>query len=98
MDVEFLDDELERLETDRRFDAGLPPGAVRGYRKVMGWIRAARDERDIRQMRSLHFEKLRGNRSHQYSMRVNDQYRLIVEIESADGRTKVVLVEVIDYH
>ena len=31
-------------------------------------------------------------------MRVNDQYRLIVEIESADGRTKVVLVEVIDYH
>lgn len=98
MDIEFADDGLDRLETDPRFDAGLPLGAVRGYRKVMGWIRAAQDERDLRQMRSLHFEKLRGDRSHQYSMRVNDQYRLIVEIEKAGGRTRVVLVEIIDYH
>lgn len=64
----------------------------------MGWIRAAQDERDLRQMRSLHFEKLRGDRSHQYSMRVNDQYRLIVEIERTGGRSKIVLVEIIDYH
>ena len=98
MDIEFADDELDRLEVDPRFDAGLPLGAVRGYRKVIGWIRAARDERDLRQMRSLHFEKLRGDRSHQHSMRVNDQYRLIVEIERAGGRTRVLLVEIVDYH
>ena len=98
MDVEFADDESDRLETDLRFDAGLPLGAVRGYRKVIGWIRAAQDERDLRQMRSLHFEKLRGDRSHQYSMRVNNQYRLIAEVGKSDGRSKVVLVEIVDYH
>ena len=71
MDIEFADEELDRLETDPGLDAGLPVGVVRGYRKVIGWIRAAQDERDLRQMRSLRFEKLRGNRSHQHSMRLN---------------------------
>ena len=98
MDIEFADEELDRLETDPGFDAGLPVGVVRGYRKVIGWIRAAQDERDLRQMRSLRFEKLRGNRSHQHSMRLNDQYRLIIQLEKAGGRSRVVLVEVTDYH
>ena len=98
MDIEFTDKNLDRLETDPRFDAGLPIGVVKGYRKALGWIRAAQDERDFRQMRSLNFEKLRGDRSHQYSMRLTDQYRLIIELAKADGRTKVVLIEITDYH
>ena len=98
MDIEFADEELDRLETDPGVDAGLPVGVVKSYRKVTGWIRAAQDERDLRQMRSLRFEKLRGNRSHQHSMRLNDQYRLIIELERAGGRSRVVLVEVTDYH
>lgn len=98
MDIRFTSEELERLAADLTFNAGLPPGAVTGYRKVVVWILAARDERDLRQMRSLRFEKLRGDRSRQYSMRLNDQYRLIAELDKTGGRTVVSLIEVVDYH
>lgn len=98
MNIRFTDRELERLATDLTFNAGLPPGAVTGYRKAVVWIQAARDERDLRRMRSLRFEKLRGDRSHQYSMRLNDQYRLIAELDKTGGRSVVVLIEVVDYH
>ena len=98
MEVRFGRANLERLETDQRFDANLPIGVVRGYRKVIGWIRAAQDERDLRNMKSLHFEKLRGDRSHQYSMMLNNQFRIIIELERVGGHTKVVLVEITDYH
>ena len=98
MDIEFSNEELRRLETDPTFDMGMPVAIGKGYRKVVGWIRAAQDERDLRVMRSLHLERLRGDRSHQHSLRLNDQYRLIIEIGKTDGRTRIVLVEITDYH
>ena len=98
MDVEFGDESLDRLETAPRFNAGLPIGAVKGYRKVLNWIRAARDERDFYSFRALNFERLKGSRRHQYSMRLNGQYRLIMEFVENGGRRKVLLVEITDYH
>ena len=98
MEVEHRDDDLARLEEDPRFNAHLPYGVVRAYRKVMNWIRQAHDERDLRQLKSLRFEKLEGNRNHQHSMRLNNQYRLIVELtDTPRGRT-VEIVEITDYH
>jgi proteic killer suppression protein len=102
MEVRFDDDQdLDRLETDPGFTAGRPPAVVKGFRKVMQFIRAAADERDFYAMRSLHFEKLQGARDHQRSMRLNDQWRLIVELEGkgAKEEKKVVVVKGIeDYH
>ena len=49
-------------------------------------------------MRSLNFEKLKGDRSHQHSLRVNQQYRLIVEIKPSDPKNIIVVVEIADYH
>lgn len=68
------------------------------FRRRMQVIRAATDERDIAAIRGNRFEKLKGDRSHQYSIRINDQYRLILEFEG-DGRDKVlIVVGVEDYH
>jgi toxin HigB-1 len=98
MEVEFKDDELDRLETDARFTAGYPAGLVSVYRKRLQMIRAASDERDFYELKSLHFEKLKGARSHQRSMRLNAQFRLIVELRGK-GQEKVVYVDGIeDYH
>ena len=63
MDVEFADKDLGRLEVDADFDGGFPREAVRGFRKVMQVIRSAKDERDFYAMRSLHFEKLKGDKA-----------------------------------
>lgn len=63
----------------------------------MQFIRAARDESDLRRWKSLHFERLKGKRSHR-SIRLKGQWRLILELETdADGK-QIVVIEVVDYH
>lgn len=61
-------------------------------------IRAAADEREFYNMKSLHYEKLRGNRAHQRSMRLNQQWRLILEFETAATGKIVVVMKIEDYH
>ncbi len=98
MDVEFANQELDRLETDLDFNAGFSSAVVRVYRKRMQMIRAAVDERAFYAMRSLHFEKLKGDRSHQHSIRLNKQWRLILELNKRGRNTVVVIVDIEDYH
>ncbi len=100
MEVRFPDAKLDRLETDPTFDASLSQAVVRAYRKVMQIIRAAPDERTFYQMKSLHFEKLKGDRAGDHSMRLNVQWRLILRLEdgSAPGSRRAVIVAIEDYH
>ncbi|MFN4349986.1 MAG: type II toxin-antitoxin system RelE/ParE family toxin [Hylemonella sp.] len=98
MEVEFDDDDLDRLETDARFTAGLSQEIVRALRKRMQQIRAFKDERDFQAVRSLCFEKLKGSREGQHSIRLNLQWRLILEIRG-DHPCKIIgIVEIVDYH
>lgn len=98
MDVTFADDDLDRLETDPLYDAGCSQAVVRAFRMRMQAIRAAEDERVFYQLKSWRFEKLKGERSHQRSIRLNDQWRLIVEIEKAQPKNTVVIVAIEDDH
>ena len=98
MEVEFADDDLDRLETEREFTAGFGNDIVRGFRKVMQVIRAAPDERDLYRLKGLHFEKLEGSRSHQRSVRINVQWRLILEIVGTAPNKKIRVVRIEDYH
>jgi toxin HigB-1 len=61
-------------------------------------IRAAVNENDLRSLKSLHFEKLKGDRKDQYSIRLNDQFRLIFDIEKGDRGNTIVVLGVEDYH
>jgi len=97
--VEFADPGLDRLETDPDYeDHGYAPAAVRGFRKVMQVIRAAKDERDLYAMNSLRFEKLKGDRAGQHSLRLNKQWRLIVTIKKGDPDNTIIVIEIVDYH
>jgi proteic killer suppression protein len=97
MKVSFKSRKLETLETQAG-DAGYAAEAVRAFRKRMQFLRAAKDERDLHGMRSLHFKRLNGPRSHQFSLRLNDQWRLILEMEE-DGPSKTLtIIEIEDYH
>lgn len=99
MEVRFADDRLRRLETDPTFRAReFGDDVVRSYRKKLQFIRAATDELDFYEMKSLHFEKLKGDRAHQRSVRLNKQWRLILELESDAGGKVVVVVSIEDYH
>jgi toxin HigB-1 len=98
MDVAFKDESLARLETDANFSAGFGDAVVKAYRKRMQQIRGATDERTFYPLRSLRFEKLHGDRAGQFSMRLNDQWRLIVELRGEAPRKTVYVVEIVDYH
>ena len=97
MDVRFDDADLDRLETDPSFTAGRSAAIVKRFRRVMQHIRAALDERDLRAWPGLRFEKLEGKRLGQYSMRLNDQFRLIVELEGESPKV-VIVCGIEDYH
>lgn len=98
MKIEFNDNKLDRLETDPKFTAGLSAGVVAAFRKRMQLIRNIPDERDLYSLKSLHFEKLKGTKSHQHSIRLNDQYRLIVELQGRHQDKVVYVVAIDDYH
>ncbi len=98
MEVEFDDEDLDRLETDSQYTAGHSQEIVRAYRKRMQQIRAFRDERDFIAVRSLNFEKLKGNRDRQHSIRLNLQWRLILEIRGKHPCKVIGIIEIVDYH
>ena len=98
MRVEFGNRNLARLETDSSYLMGLSPQLARSYRKVLNQIRAATDEGIFRNSRALKFERLRGQRQHQHSMRLNVQFRLIVELEGEGPNKTVKIVGIEDYH
>ncbi|MBI3844010.1 MAG: type II toxin-antitoxin system RelE/ParE family toxin [Planctomycetes bacterium] len=98
MKVEFGDAKLERLAFEPKFYGDVSIDLAKAYRKQLARIQAAEDERDLYALKSLNYEKLKGGRDGQRSIRLNDQWRLILEV-FGDGAAKVVrVIEIVDYH
>lgn len=95
----FEDDDLRRLYEEPAFALPrLGTDVVKAFRKKVGFLAAAESESDLRNYRALHFEKLRGGRAGQHSIRLNRKWRLILRVETdAEGRI-LVIVEIVDYH
>jgi len=89
---------LRRLDEDTEFTGGYAPALVKAFRMRMQTIRAALNETDFYAQKSLRYEKLKGKRKHQRSMRLNDQFRLVFEIEERSQGNVIVLVAIEDYH
>lgn len=98
MRVEYHDEVLRRLAEERGYaPKGWDQDVIKSYRKKVQLISAAQDERDLYGMRGLRMEKLKGDRVGQTSMRLNDQFRLILTFKT-EGDRVAVLLEVVDYH
>lgn len=100
MDVRHDDPELEEMEANPEYSGRHGVPVVRGFRKVMNIIRQSLNETVIRNFAGLRLEKLKGKRSHQHSMRINDQWRLIVEFIARTGPNNnlCAVKELVDYH
>ena len=98
MEIEFKDPSYDRLETDGSFTMGFQAHIVTLYRKRLALIRAAPDERDFYVLKGLRFEKLKADRLGQYSIRLNDKWRLIIEFLRKEKGKIVVVISVVDYH
>lgn len=98
MDVKFEDPSIQRLEADPNFTSGYDAAIVKAFRKRLQLIRASVDERTFYSLKSLHYEKLKGDRDGQRSMRLNDQWRLILRMEQDGAGKLVVIISIADYH
>jgi proteic killer suppression protein len=78
-------------------DCGHGQPVTKAFRKRMQTIRAALDERDFYAQKSLHFEKLQGGEGLR-SMRLNDQWRLILEVVGEAPDKTVWIISIEDYH
>lgn len=78
------------LERSRRLPSDIQQGAVRKLKMLNN----ARTLRDLRSPPANRLEKLSGDRSGQYSIRVNDQWRVCFEWRDGDAHE----VEIVDYH
>lgn len=80
MNIEFQDTALEDLFTsgstsDSRYRR-LPRDIVKRYVKVVNYLRVARRIEDLYLVKSLHYEKKKGNLQGVDVVWINDQYRL----------------------
>lgn len=98
MEIEYESDTLRQLAEDESFTAGFSEAVENAFRKRIQLIDAASDERALFRMRSLRFEKLKGERFGQCSMRLNDRWRLIVRLVKKPTGKTVAVIEIVDYH
>ena len=99
LQISFEDDDLRRLAEDPTFTTRQwGHDLVRAFRKKVQILRSAADERDLRAMRSLRLEQLKGDRRGTSSIRLNKQFRLIIRFETTDEGRLVVVIEMGNYH
>lgn len=92
------DEGLRRLAEELAYaPKGWDLAVIKSYRRKVQLISAAADERDLYALKGLRMEKLKGDRVGQTSMRLNDQFRLILTFKT-EGDRVAVLLEVVDYH
>ena len=98
MRFRFESEELRTLYQTGKGGKRYSADIVRAFQRTMSIIKAASSEQDIRTFKGLRLEKLSGRRSHQHSLRLNAQWRLIISFVG-DSQGKVLLVvNIEDYH
>lgn len=85
-------------ETERLFATGksrrLPPDILKRAVMRLAQLNAATEIEDLRQPPSNRLEALSGNRAGQWSIRINDQWRVCFCFERGAAQS----VEIVDYH
>jgi proteic killer suppression protein len=82
------------------FAGGVYVSAFQGFsvqaERRLAILNAATSTRDLAALRSNRFEALRGDRKGQYSIRINEQWRICFEWPT--GSAGPLNVEIVDYH
>ena len=97
MRVEFADEHLGRICGDEAHKLGLPFAVIVGARRRLLQLHAAIDERDMRNLKSLNFKKLKGT-GERRSVRINNQYRMVFSISTFGGTAVATILEIGDTH
>ena len=98
LNITFADNQLSLVETDEAGSTKLQVPVIKSARRKLAIIRSLTDVSQLRTWKSLHYEKLKGNYEGKRSIRLNDQYRLIFELNKETVPHTIVVLEIKDYH
>jgi proteic killer suppression protein len=101
MVVEFETEDLQRLFliplNELKGKQKFPAQVIKGYKVRVHQLLSINSLDELRPFHGLRFEYLKGNRKGQCSLRINDQYRLI--ITPVDEETiQIVVINEISKH
>ncbi len=89
----FASEETEKI-FEGEISKKLPIEIQRTARRKLLYLDEAETLQDIQAVPGNRLEKLKGNRAGQYSIRINDQWRICFEWIANRARN----VEIVDYH
>ena len=93
MIISFKSKETKKI-FNREFARKFPQNMQRLALRKLLLIDAAIDVNDLRLPPGNNLEKLKGNRKDQYSIRINNQWRICFKFQNSNARG----VEIVDYH
>lgn len=99
MRIAFDDDDLRALASQpgfhlHRYGADLE----RAFRKVIGLLDSASSQAELRNFKGLRLEQLKGDLSGFHSVRLNKQWRLILEFTKNEMEQQIIVIKIVDYH
>ncbi len=102
MRVQFDDDFLAELTSKNGYNGKLPfpyEEAIKFKQRIFQ-ISNALNSNDLRTIKSLHFEKLKGKKyENKYSIRINKAYRLIFRIiDDEFKKIEIICIEEVSNH
>jgi proteic killer suppression protein len=97
MEIVFADPKLALIEGDEAGQTKLPVAVIKSARRKLMVLRAAVDDRSLRNWKSLHYEKLKGDQDGRRSIRLNDQFRMVFTLSQSEPVTATILA-IEDYH
>lgn len=98
MRLVFRHPQLEAIRTQQAHTLGFGPDVIAACQKKLLFLESVPDELTLRGWKSLHYEKLAGDREGQRSIRINKQWRLIFVLDEATTPPTIEILEIDDYH
>ena len=89
----FKSKETEKV-FHRDFSRKLPQDIQKNAYRRLAFLHSAKELKDLLIPPSNRLEKLSGDRNGQYSVRINDQWRICFKWQDGDAYE----VEIVDYH
>ena len=92
--IRSFKDKLTELVASGRCPKGFPPDLLRPALRKLTMLEYARELADLRSPPGNRLEALKGDRAGQYSIRINDQWRICF-VWTMSGPENI---EITDYH
>jgi toxin HigB-1 len=104
MKVVFINRELEYIYEfgDEPGKPKFPPEVVKGFIRKINLLLDIKSTAELRLFKGARYEKLSGNLKGFESIRINDQFRIILQIRTEEGNDSseeaAFIFDIADYH